>query len=92
MKYPYTIVKNILRTEKGTRLLTDNKYLFEVDKRANKIEIKKAIEEIYNVKVQKVNSVSLTGKIKRVRYKPGRTPNWKKAIVTLKPGHTIEIT
>ena len=92
MKDSYQILKNMLRTEKGTNLAVQNKYLFEVDKKANKLEIKKAIEDIYNVEVRKVNLVTMRGKVKRVRFKPGRTPDWKKAIVTLKEGHTIDVT
>jgi len=92
MKDPYTIVKNLLRTEKGTVLLAKNKYLFEVDRRANKLEIKKSVEDIYKVKVSSVNTVSMHGKQKRVRYKKGKTPDWKKALVTLKQGSTIDIS
>jgi len=92
MKDSYQILKNMLRTEKGTNLAVQNKYLFEVDKKANKLEIKKAIENIYNVEVKKVNLIAMRGKVKRVRFKPGRTPDWKKAIVTLKEGHTIDTT
>jgi len=92
MKDPYKILKNLLTTEKGTYLASQNKYLFDVDKKANKLEIKRAVEEIYNVKVKKVNVVSMRGKVKRVRFKSGRTPDWKKAVVTLKSGHTIQIS
>ena len=92
MKDPYKILKNLLTTEKGTYLASQNKYLFDVDKKANKLEIKRAVEEIYNVKVKKVNVVSMRGKVKRVRFKSGRTPDWKKAIVTLRPGYTIQVS
>jgi large subunit ribosomal protein L23 len=92
MKDPYTVVKSLLRTEKGTNLLVENKYLFEVDKDANKLEIKDAVEEIYKVKVSKVNTVSMRGKQKRIRYKRGKTPDWKKALVTLEQGSTIDIS
>ena len=92
MRDSYSIVKNLLRTEKGTILLAENKYLFEVDRRANKLEIKKAVEEIYKVKVSSVNTVSMHGKQKRVRYIKGKTPDWKKALVTLKQGSTIDIS
>jgi len=88
----YDIVKSMLRTEKGTQMLPYNKYLFIVDKKANKIEIKKAIEKIYSVKVDKINTVNLKGKKRRIRFKEGKRPDWKKALVTLKKGHTIEIT
>ena len=91
MRDAYVILKSLLRTEKGTVLNRENKYLFETDKKANKIEIKKAVETIYKVKVDSVNVISMRGKQKRVRYKKGKTPDWKKAIVTLKEGQTIDI-
>ncbi|NQS99667.1 MAG: 50S ribosomal protein L23 [Candidatus Omnitrophica bacterium] len=92
MKTPYDTVVGLLRTEKGTELLPLNKYLFAVDKRANRIEVKQAIEQIYKVKVSKVNTAIVSGKTKRVRFKIGRTAEWKKAIVTLQQGHKIEVT
>lgn len=88
----YDIIKTLIRTEKGTVLEEKGKYLFEVAKSSNKIEIKKAIEEIYKVKVQDVNIMLVPGKKKRVRQQIGMTPDWKKAIVTLKQGHKIETT
>ena len=91
MKTSYDIVKSVLRTEKSTRLLAENKYLFLVNKFANKIEIKKAVEEIFNVNVVSVNIMNMKGKPKRVRFKLGKTPDWKKALVTLKQGDTIDI-
>lgn len=92
MTEPYRIIKSLLQTEKSTKLLPENKYLFWVDKRANKIEIKKAIESIYNVNVTKVNTQMARGKKRRVRYAEGKTPDRKKAIVQLKAGDKIEIT
>ncbi len=89
---PYDVAISLLRTEKGTELLPLNKYMFLVDIKANKFQIKKAIEQIYKVKVSKVNTTIASGKIKRVRYQTGRTADWKKAIVTLKEGHKIEVT
>lgn len=86
------VLKNLVRTEKGSELASSNKYLFEVDKKSNKLEIKKAVEDMYKVKVSAVNVVMMRGKEKRVRYKKGRTPDWKKAIVTLKQGHSIDVT
>ncbi|MBU1888194.1 MAG: 50S ribosomal protein L23, partial [Candidatus Omnitrophica bacterium] len=68
-----------------------NKYLFHVAIDANKIQIKQAIEDVYNVNVIKVNTAVMRGKIKRLRYKAGKTPDWKKAIVTLKEGDKIDI-
>ena len=92
MKTCYDIVKSLVRTEKGTDLEKLNQYLFEVDAKANKIEIKLAIEEIYKVKVTKVNTLFVRGKMRRVRQNAGSTSPWKKAIVTLKEGDKIEVT
>jgi large subunit ribosomal protein L23 len=80
----------LLKSEKTTRLQEPlGKYLFLVDRRANKIEIKKAVQDIYKVGVRKVNLLITKGKPKRVRYQYGRTPDLKKAIVTLKKGEKI---
>lgn len=92
MNSSYDIVKSMLRTEKATALLPDNKYLFWVDKGANKIQIKRAVEEIYKVKVESVNTSMQRGKLRRVRYVQGKSPDWKKALVTLKQGSKIEVT
>jgi large subunit ribosomal protein L23 len=91
MKYAQDIVKSLIRTEKGANLLTLNKYLFWVDRSSNKIEIRNAIEDIYKVKVDSVNTTMVRGKAKRVRYAVGKTSDWKKAIVTLKEGSKIDI-
>jgi large subunit ribosomal protein L23 len=88
----YDIVKTLVRTEKGTALEPERKYLFHVARHTNKIEIKKAIEEIYNVKVQAVNTSIVRGKLKRVRQEQGSTAPWKKAVVTLQVGQKIEVT
>lgn len=90
--YPYDIIKSILRTEKSTAYEPLGKYLFLVAASANKIQIKRAVEEIYKVKVKEVNAFISPGKLKRVRYQLGRTPDFKKAIVTLKEGQKIEVT
>jgi large subunit ribosomal protein L23 len=92
MKNPYSVIMSLLRTEKGGNLLPLNKYLFWVDKKANKIDIKSAVEELYKVKVAGVNTLTARGKKKRVRFVEGKTPDWKKAIVTLKSGDKIDIT
>jgi len=92
MRDSYSIIVSPLRTEKGTHLLAYNKYFFFVAKKANKIEIKHAVEEIYKVKVASVNTVTMKGKTKRVRFQEGKTPDWKKAIVTLKQGEKIDVT
>ena len=87
----YHVIEKLLRTEKGTTLIRQNKYLFRVDLQANKIHVRNAVEEIYNVKVKNVHTAVVQGKKKRVRYKEGRTPSWKKAIVTLREGHKIDV-
>ncbi len=92
MKDPYEVIVSLLRTEKGSSLLLLNKYLFEVNRSVNKLQIKKAIEEIYKVKVKSVNVLMVRGKKRRLRYKTGKTPDWKKAVVTLKEGEKIEVT
>lgn len=92
MKDPYSIVKRPLITEKGMGITALGKYVFEVDINANKIEIADAIKKIHSVDVVKVNTLRVKGKAKRVgRHSEGRTPNWKKAYVTLKAGQRIEI-
>ncbi len=91
MKTAYDIIKNILRTEKSSEFLPENKYLFHVARDANKVQIRQAVEQIYNVKVVKVNTVIMHGKWKRLRFKAGKTPDWKKAVVTLKEGNSIEV-
>ena len=93
MKSIYDVLRNPIITEKGAVLQAEqNKYIFKVDKKANKKEVKEAVEKIYNVTVTKVNIMNNMGKLKRVRYEYGRTPAWKKAIVTLKQGDAIDLT
>ena len=87
----YLVLKSLLRTEKGAIQALSNQYLFAVKKEANKIEIKKAVEDVYKVKVEAVNTQVMPGKSKRVRTQLGKTPEWKKAIVTLKTGHKIDL-
>ncbi|MFH0732084.1 MAG: 50S ribosomal protein L23 [Candidatus Omnitrophota bacterium] len=91
VKSSYDIIKSLLQTEKGAHLMKQNKYLFLVDKMANKIQIKKAVEEIFKVKVVSVNVINMKGKPRRVRYKLGWASDWKKAVVTLKEGSAIEV-
>lgn len=79
-------------TEKSTFLEKEGKYVFEVSPKANKIEIKKAIEEIYKVKPIKINIIKVKGKTVRYGRTSGRTKSWKKAIVTLKKGEKIDLT
>jgi len=91
MKNPYEVLKSVLQTEKGSMMRPQNKYLFWVAKCANKIEIKNAVESVYKVTVEKVNTEMARGKNKRVRYIMGKTPDWKKAVVELKSGDKIDI-
>lgn len=93
MKDPYTVVKTVRVSEKGTALAEkENQYQVVVDKRATKLDIKHAIEKLFNVKVLRVNTMHVRGKARRQRtIQFGRTPSWKKAIVTLKTGDKIEV-
>jgi large subunit ribosomal protein L23 len=77
-------------SEKSFKLMEDNRYTFEVDKRATKPQIARAIEEIFGVTVRKVNTMSVSGKPRRVRWRAGHTRSWKKAIVTLADGDSID--
>ncbi len=84
MATAYDIVKRPIITEQSMAQTGDRKYTFEVAKDANKIEIAKAIEEIFGVKVAKVNTLNVQGKRKQTgRYPAGRRASWKKAVVTL---------
>ncbi|MGE5372735.1 MAG: 50S ribosomal protein L23 [Solirubrobacterales bacterium] len=90
-KDPRDIIIKPVVTEKTMNLLADNKYTFIVDKRSNKVEIKKAVEEIFKVKVEKVWTINLRGKTKRMGRFEGRKPDRKKAVVELKSGHKIPL-
>ena len=79
-----------LITEKSTQLMEEGKYVFVVAKKANKIEIAKAVAEIFKVKVADVNTVNVSGKVKRMGRFVGKRSDYKKAIVKLAPGETIE--
>jgi large subunit ribosomal protein L23 len=85
------IIKALLTTEKSTSYQPQNKYLFLVINSANKIQIKKAVELAYKVKVKNVNTFVSMGKLKRVRHQLGRTADTKKAVVTLVAGQKIEV-
>ena len=87
----YQVIKNLLRTEKGVSIEKARKYIFRVASTATKQQIKKAVEEIYKVKVEAVNIVNVVGKRKRVRTQYGYTADWKKAVVTLKENNKIEV-
>ena len=79
-----------LITERTTDLMAEGKYVFVVDKRANKIQIADAVKEVFNVKVEKVNTVNVKPKTKRMGRSVGKTAGYKKAIVKLAAGETIE--
>ncbi len=93
MKNSADVVKRVLLTEKGTRLAEDqNKYLFRVSKNANKMEIKRAVEELFSVRVMAVNTMCRKGKKKRQRTAHfGTTSDWKRAVVTLQEGESINL-
>jgi large subunit ribosomal protein L23 len=93
MKNPYDIVKRARVTEKAGGLKEKhNQYVFEVNLKATKQDIRHAVEKIFNKKVDSVNTLRVTGKKKRERTAAfGKKPNWKKAIVTLKAGETLEL-
>ncbi len=91
MYSPYDTIKTLIHSEKGSRLENDGCYLFLVAKNATKIDIKRAVEKIYKVKVTDVNTVTSRGKMKRVRYQLGKQPDWKKAYVQLASGQKIEV-
>lgn len=86
MKNPHDIILKPLITEKSTALIEENKYTFVVGKNANKIEIKRAVEELFDVKVRAVNTINMKGKQRRVGVHRGYRPDWKKAVVTLQDG------
>lgn len=91
MRDPWRIIVRPLITEKGTLLKERaNQYLFEIARGANKIEVKQAVEALFNVKVLDVRTISVKGKRRRLGRFVGRTPDWKKAVVTLKEGQSIE--
>lgn len=83
MKTPYDIILKPVVTERSMEDMTEKKYTFKVDKKAKKTQIKKAIEEIFDVEVEKVNTMNMTGKVKRMGKYVGKRPDWKKAIVKL---------
>ena len=91
MKFAHDVIIKPIITEDSMARLAEKKYTFEVADGATKVDIKKAVEEIFKVEVLKVNTVSMKSKSKRVGYHLGKTSEWKKAIVTLTAGSkTIE--
>ena len=88
----YQIILNPLVTEKSTQQSEFNKMVFSVPVNATKLEVKSSIEKIFSVKVTSVNTILLKGKVKRFKGVLGRRSNTKKAIVTLAPGNTIDLS
>jgi len=90
----YDVIKTVRLTEKGTTQAEHhNQYTVVADRRANKIQIRKAVEELFKVKVVAVNTSNVAGKLRRQRtVHAGRDPHWKKALVTLKQGDRINLT
>lgn len=91
MESSYKVIKSPLLTERLQRLAPQGIYGFWVDRDANKIQIRKAVEDIYKVKVEKVNVVKMPSKRKRIRIKEGHTSAWKKAIIRVKKGQSINL-
>ncbi len=86
------VIRRPLITERATQLQeASGKYSFEVDRRANKIDVKRAVEAMFDVQVTKINTTSVRGKVKRLGRFVGRRSDWKKAIVTLDDGQSIDI-
>ncbi|MCC6669713.1 MAG: 50S ribosomal protein L23 [Planctomycetes bacterium] len=88
----YAVIRKPLLTEKST-VLQDirNQYAFKVHPKANKTEIAKAVEALFQVHVEKVNIIKVPGKVRRILGRPGRTAPWKKALVKLRKGETIAL-
>jgi large subunit ribosomal protein L23 len=91
MQLEAIIKRPLILTEKGNVLReTQNTFLFEVDRRANKIQIRNAVEKLFNVKVEQVRTMVVRGHLRRMGRGHEKTKNWKKAIVSVKDGDTIE--
>lgn len=88
--YEDVLVEPVL-SEKATILREERKYVFKVRSDANKYEVKEAVRRLFNVKVEGCTVMNVYGKMKRVRYQPGRTSSWKKAIVKLAEGEKISL-
>ena len=91
MKSSSDVVRYLMRTEKGTLAGPQGKYFFAVDRTATKPEIRRAVEELFKVKVAKVNTAHFMGKPRRMGARWGSRPSWKRAVVTLAEGSKIEV-
>ncbi len=89
--HPYAVLRQPILTEKSTELSEIHKYVFEVNPRANKLQIREAVEIAFNVVVRKVNVMTVHGKMRRFGRNVGRERNWKKAVVTLAEGYEIKL-
>lgn len=88
---PHQVLLRPLVTEKGVHRATrNNQYAFEVHREATKLDVRRAVEELFEVKVAKVRTQNRKGKLRRYRFRFGRTSDWKKAIVQLDPDHRID--
>jgi large subunit ribosomal protein L23 len=90
-KNPRDILIRPIVSEKSYSLMDEGKYTFEVDPRANKTEIKIAVEKVFGVKVESVNTINRKGKVRRTRFGMGKRKDVKRAIVTLGAGETLDI-
>lgn len=90
MKDFYDVIKKPCLTEKAMSLQEDNKVVVKVDRRANKIEIKNAMEKLFKVQVKKVHTINQVGKSRRVGRYIGKTGDWKKAVITLEEGQKLD--
>ncbi|NQW20664.1 MAG: 50S ribosomal protein L23 [Chloroflexi bacterium] len=86
-----SVLRRPIVTEKSTLLSDQGRYVFEVETHASKHDIAKAVEWAFNVKVVKVNTLKVPGKMKRYGRRPSKQPDWKKAIVSLQAGDTIQL-
>ena len=90
MQYTDIIIAPVL-TEKSNEMREQRKYVFKVDSCSTKVQIKEAVRKLFNVKVLSCAVVNVDGKMRRVRYRAGKTSSWKKAIVTLADGESIKV-
>ncbi len=87
----HDVLRRPVITEKSTRLAERGKYVFEVARGANKVQVKEAVQQAFTVGVTQVNMMNVLGKMKRFGRRPTRQPSWKKAVVTLKAGDKIDL-
>ncbi len=89
--HPYEVIRRPIVTEKSTLLGTAHKYTFEVARKANKAQVREAVEKAFSVSVLEVNMIHVPGKMRRVGRHRGVTSSWKKAVVTINPDQRIEL-